>query len=85
MNIFQRIGVFLMRIVALIFIFFGVGGLLLFVFSSLLDLSASGVTNDYALFSTAFYLVSGIGLMLFANVFGKLLGWGLSDSNDRDD
>lgn len=83
MNLFQKIGVFLIRIIALICLFFGVSGFLYFGMMQLFELTdPTGITASYGLMSGAYYFVAGIAFALFANQFGRLLGWGLGDKDN---
>lgn len=86
MNLFQKIGVFLIRIVALICLFFGVSGFIYFGMMQFLGLNnPSGFTASYGLMSGIYYFVGGIAFALFANQFGRILGYGLGDSSDSQD
>lgn len=80
MNKFQKIAVFLVRLVGIVFLLFGING---FVYTAMLAISPifkiEGFDATQGIISGAFYFILGVALVLFSNPIGKLIGRGLDD------
>jgi len=78
MNKFQKIGIFFVRIIAVICVLFGING---FVYSLLLLISKSlqfgEKTGEQGLVSGSFYFIIGVLLFVFSKPLGKAIGHGL--------
>ncbi len=81
MNIFQKIAVFMVRLLGCVFLLFGVNG---FVYTAMLAISPmfklEGFDASQGIISGAFYFVLGLGLVLFNKPIGKVIGSGLDDA-----
>lgn len=79
MNPFQKIGVFLIRVIAFVCLCFGIGGFVYFATLRIVQIpDPGGIGPAYAMASLP-YLLAGIVLASFANLLGRLLGYGLGD------
>lgn len=80
MNKFQKIAIFLVRLLGIVFLLFGVNG---FVYAAMLVISPifkiEGYDSTQGIISGAFYFILGLALVLFSNPLGKLIGSGLDD------
>lgn len=80
MNKFQKIAVFLMRLVGIMCVLFGVNG---FLYTVMLAISPifriEGFDGTQGLISGAYYFVFGLALILFSGSLGRLIGRGLDD------
>ncbi len=80
MNKFQKIAVFLVRLLAIVFLLFGING---FIYTAMLAISPvfkiEGYDATQGIISGAFYFILGVALVLFGNPIGKLIGRGLDD------
>jgi hypothetical protein len=80
MNIFQKIGIFVYRLLGVVCLFFGVSGIAYGLMLQSVGMpDSAGMTAGYSLFSGAFYFVLGLALLLFSGPLGRLLGSGLDD------
>ncbi len=80
MNTFQKIAIFLVRLLGIVFLLFGING---FVYTVMLTISPifkiDGYDASQGMISGAFYFILGLAFLLFAFPIGKLIGRGLDD------
>ena len=80
MNKFQKIAIFLVRLLGIVCLLFGING---FVYTAMLVISPifkiEGFDATQGIVSGAFYFILGLALVLFSNPVGKLIGSGLDD------
>jgi len=80
MNVFQRIAIFLIRLLGIVCLLFGING---FAYAGMLAISPifkmDGFDATQGIISGAFYFVLGLASVLFSNPIGKLIGRGLDD------
>ena len=80
MNKFQKIAVFLIRLLSLLCVLFGING---FIYALILTISQSyqidGITSAYSLMSGVFYFIWGIILFFLSKPLGKIIGSGLDE------
>ncbi len=80
MNLFQKIAIFLVRLLGIVFLLFGING---FVYTVMLAISPifkiDGYDATQGVISGAFYFILGLAMVLFAAPIGKLIGRGLDN------
>ena len=80
MNIFQKISIYLIRLLSFLCMLIGISG---FVYSLILlfwqDSKLDGITSGYSLMSGVFYFVWGILLFFVSTPLGRFIGKGLDD------
>ncbi len=80
MNKFQKIAVFLIRLLGVLCLLFGVNGFfytLILAFSQ--NFQIDGMSGAQGMMSGAFYFIWGLVFILFSGPLGNLIGRGLDD------
>lgn len=77
MNVYQKIAIFLFRIIGIASFIYGLNVILYAAILTFMGSQIERINASYALFSTAYYLIPGVVLLLFSTFLGKLLGKGL--------